>query len=211
MEGIEQEVLDELAAKAIEREVPTIESQVEEIKTAPPSPIKKTKKQRSEKQIAAFEKARVKRAENLKLKREQQAAEKELKKTKIKEIKETPQLTTQTTRTETPNPIHRDTPTRRGGETVVQNHYYYYGQGPPPDTSRATKKKSRKKVKRPPTPSSSSEETSSSEEDSSSSEDDTPDSPVAMPDSYKELQEYEEDLRPEPQQRTKPKLKFGFA
>ena len=134
MEGIEQEVLDELAAKAIEREVPTIESQVEEIKTAPPSPVKKTKKQRSEKQIAAFEKARVKRAENLKLKREQQAAEKELKKTKIKEIKETPQLTAPSGGT--PTPIHRDEPlnsnTRRG--ETINNHYYYYGQGPPQRT-----------------------------------------------------------------------------
>ena len=80
MEDIEQE----LEAKSIEREVEIKEVVTEEPQPEPEpvvDPPKKTKRVRSEKQIAAFEKARLKRAEGIanrkKLKEEQKLQKKE--------------------------------------------------------------------------------------------------------------------------------------
>ena len=64
MEDLPEEIINELKKKAIEKGSDTIitEDITEE------KPKKKVKKPRSEAQKAAFEKARLKRAENLKIK-----------------------------------------------------------------------------------------------------------------------------------------------
>ena len=102
MEDIDEEVMEQLKQKAIER---TDDVEIKESETvAPPGPVqsidlapkykqqeppkKKTKKVRSEAQKAAFEKARKKRSENLRLKREQKAKDKVEKKERKKVIKQ---------------------------------------------------------------------------------------------------------------------------
>ena len=75
-----EEIDNELETKSIERDEVNIE--VEEVvpEPEPPTVPKKSKKVRSAAQIAAFEKAKIKRQENIKLKKEQKAQEKENKK-----------------------------------------------------------------------------------------------------------------------------------
>ena len=78
MEDLDEKIMAELKEKAIERtdEIEITDNTIDEElideqpASEPPQPVKKTKKVRSEKQIAAFEKARLKRAENLKIKKE---------------------------------------------------------------------------------------------------------------------------------------------
>ena len=169
MEDIEAE----LEAKSIEREQTNLEIKEVVSEAAQPDkqdcepepvvePVKKTKRVRSEKQIAAFEKARLKRAEGIatrkKLKEEQKVQKKEEKKqVKISEnvaiVKEQ----------SVPKPVVNSTPGSSTREQVIQNHYYYYGV-PPPNHDEYTKPKKKKKSKRPPTPSSSESESESEEE-----------------------------------------------
>ena len=185
MEDIEKE----LEAKSIEREVEikevikvvsdpvaALEPDNPPLGGNPPraEPVapKKTKKVRSEKQIAAFEKARLKRAEGIanrkKLKEEQKEEKKQQKKVKISE--DVGSINRQGARSgqeqSIPKPVvnsSNPTPTR---EQVIQNHYYYYGVPPPhaqqPHEYTKSKKK-KKKSKRPPTPSSSDSESSEEE------------------------------------------------
>ena len=162
MEDIEAE----LEAKSIERDV-EIKEVISELEPEPePEPVapaatlevKKTKKPRSEKQIAAFEKARIKRAEGIanrkKLKEEQKLQKKEEK----KQVKLQDVAVPIVQENSIPKPVV-NTPAQR--EQVIQNHYYYYGV-PPPNHDNNKPKKS-KKSKRPPTPSSSESESSDEE------------------------------------------------
>ena len=71
MEGIEEEIKQKMIERSSEDVV--MPEKVEETKV-----VEKPKKPRSQKQIEAFEKARAKRAENLKKKQEQQELEPEL-------------------------------------------------------------------------------------------------------------------------------------
>ena len=220
IEDLEPEMIEELKKKAIERdEISTeiIEPVIEEI-----SPInaagteaekpKKSKKVRSAAQIAAFEKAKLKRAENLRLKREQKEKDKLNKKEEKKIIKEKvqeelskpkegPPLARQRSVAVEQPPISTLNPR----EQVIQNHYYYYGVPPPTHYDKPQKKKSRKKKVV--------ESSSSEEEEESGGANfiyEEPPSPPAMPQSYKELQEYQEPPVTRPQL-SKPKLKFQYA
>ena len=102
MEGMTEELIDELRQKAIERgseegdegeEINVIDeelkdaSPVDEVPSVIEEKPKKTKKVRSQKQIEAFEKARLKRAENLKIKKQLEAEKKEAKKAEKEEVK----------------------------------------------------------------------------------------------------------------------------
>tara|TARA_R110000764_G_scaffold48418_3_gene107558 strand:- start:4808 stop:5416 length:609 start_codon:yes stop_codon:yes gene_type:complete len=83
MATIDDEIEAELEAKSIEKDISFSIDDIEEIEKP-----KKSKKVRSQAQIQAFEKARVKRAENFekrKLLKEQEKLEKKEVKTKIKE------------------------------------------------------------------------------------------------------------------------------
>ena len=212
MEHIE----DELEAKSIERldddESSTIT--VEEPKVEEP---KKAKKKRSDKQIAAFEKAKIKRAENIALKKKQKEEDKIMRKTKIKEIKEEKEvvepLVFSTIQKETiPKPVVNTSNSRQPSRDPVINNYYYYGVPPPqatcqaqetqePHYSKRKEKKSRKKVV---------------EEYSSSSEEEEeevlrPKSPPVEPDGYKVLQGKVKSPPGGQYQPPKPQLKFRFA
>lgn len=96
MENFDEQVIEELRKKAIERsddddiEVNEIEDELTQeqnsVELTPEKP-KKTKKQRSQKQIEAFEKARIKRAENLKIKKQIEEEKKEAKKAEKEQVK----------------------------------------------------------------------------------------------------------------------------
>tara|TARA_R110001606_G_scaffold119810_1_gene251225 strand:+ start:2699 stop:3346 length:648 start_codon:yes stop_codon:yes gene_type:complete len=215
MEDIEQE----LEAKSIERDVIEIASgHYPEEPEPEPEPVseaekpvqqgreklpsaekpKKVKKPRSEKQIAAFERAKQKRAENILLKKKQKEEakiqKKELKKVKKETIAET------ILRDNDPNhgeyreasvshqpsisdPVIHTNPSRPTAREQVVNNYYYYGTPPPQQHQQYTEPIEKKPVKkaRPPTP--------PPEPESSSEE--------------------EEVYQPPPQ--PKPSLKFRFA
>ena len=155
MEAIEAE----LEAKSIERDV---EVDIKEVEPEPvvEVPPKKTKKIRSEKQIAAFEKARLKRAEGIAARKKLKEEQTEENKQQKKEAKsqgvalqgkpvEAVAPKEQVIRQPAPQPSNpRD--------QVIQNHYYYYGVPPPDHDTMPHKKK--KRPKRPPTPSSSESE-----------------------------------------------------
>ena len=126
----------ELEQKSIERDI-EVEGAVEiEISEEPETPkvtevkapVKKTKKIRSEKQIAAFEKARLKRAEGIasrkKEKEEQKEHKKELNK-QSRELKKNPEVIEEQA---VSKPVVQPSTTK---EQVIQNHYYYYGVPPP--------------------------------------------------------------------------------
>ena len=199
MEDIEQE----LEAKSIEREVEIKEVVSEEPQPSSGEPepvvepVKKTKRARSEKQIAAFEKARLKRAEGIaarkKLKEEQKLQKKEEKKqVKISQGKPSAEnVATQGSslvkEQNIPKPVVNAAPSPSNREQVIQNHYYYYGVPPPHDEYTKPNKK-KKKSKRPPTPSSS---------ESESEEEYYQDEPPAQEQQY--------------YQTPKPTYKFGFA
>ena len=202
MEAIDQE----LEAKSIERDEINIgDSNIKEI-DAPvaseaveePVPTKpKVKKPRSEKQIAAFERAKQKRAESIALKKQQKEEEKIQKKEQKKELKSIAKEPEPE-----PEPIIKEAPTRastmRASEQIV-NNYYYYGTGPPQPQQEAKRKKTRKA--RAPTPPSSSESESESETESE------PDEPAT----YKKLQNYSPSEEKKNYQPPKSSLKFRFA
>ena len=227
MEDLDEQILDELKQKAIERsddleieetnelqeelKDPTTESPLVVEDEVPP-PVKKTKKQRSQKQIEAFEKARLKRAENLKIKKQIEAekkeakkAEKELVKKQIEERLEQKKVLDLPPTEEVDRTVRRFRevePEPRYREQVV-NNYYYYGT-PPPEVHHEVKPKRgrKKKIKSPPPP----EPESSSEE-----EEEIVFSDAEEPESFKELQNYVE----EPERVAPPKqnngLKFRFC
>ena len=101
IENLPDEIVQELARKAIERtgdDGDNLENNIEEelldspnnqerepipiMEEAPVNQVRQPKKERTEKQKAAFEKARLKRAENLKIKKELEAEKKEKQKKK---------------------------------------------------------------------------------------------------------------------------------
>ena len=254
MEDLDEKTLAELKAKAIERggddDVSTNEidedlkdtaSETEEIiipneteeiiipEEKPVKDVKKPKRQRSEKQIAAFEKARLKRAENLKIKKQIEAekkAEIQEEKQQVKlEVKKRLEKKQATQITETPlhNPTRPKDVHRFAGDIYdsqeqpyqrVVNNYYYYGTAGPPTPSGAMQwqdpqqhaqeyyeppsvsarpKPRKQKIKPPPEP--------ETEEEYSD---------VDEPQSYKELQNYEQEeiiYQPPPNNG----LKFRFA
>ena len=201
LEGLDDKILEELKQKAIERidddtdvnnviEVePNKEIQKTETKT-------KIKKPRSEKQIAAFSKAKASRAANLKIKKELELEKKELVKAEKEFIKHEIKQ-----RLEKPNKISVQEPPSikspdlekqpRYREQVV-NNYYYYGVEDSP--AKPKRKKSRKIIV---------PETSSSESESESD--------AEEPISYKELQNYKESHETIQSQQAPPKYKFNFV
>ena len=226
MEDLNDKILNELKEKAIERsddvEVSDnvineelIEPQPEpEVQVESPEvqkPVKKTKKVRSEAQKAAFEKARKARAENLKIKKqldaekkEQRKKEKEIVKAEVQERLNNPDFPQVKSVKPTTNPIPHENDRFAYREQVV-NNYYYYGRPPTPNEEYVEppvkKVRKKKKVRRPPTP-------DVSEESESEVSD------VDEPQSYRELQHYDEDLAREglaPPEPDYPKLKFRFA
>jgi hypothetical protein len=242
MEDLDEKTIAELKAKAIERggdddlstneideDLKDTASETEEI-IIPVKDVKKPKRQRSEKQIAAFEKARIKRAENLKIKKQIEAEkkaeiqeEKQQVKLEVKKRLEKKQVSEGAELTETPSASARHNPTRPkdvhrfAGDIYdsqeqpyqrVVNNYYYYGATPsgamqwqdphqhaqeyyePP-----APKPRRQKIKPPPEP----EPEPLSDEEYSD---------VEEPQSYKELQNYEqEEIIYQPNNG----LKFRFA
>ena len=226
MEDLNDKILNELKEKAIERsddvEVSDnvineelIEPQPEpEVQVESPEvqkPVKKTKKVRSEAQKAAFEKARKARAENLKIrkqldaeKKEQRKKEKEIVKAEVQERLNNPDFPQVKSVKPTTNPIPHEND-RFGYREQVVNNYYYYGRPPTPNEENleppVKTARKEKKVRRPPTP-------DVSEESESEVSD------VDEPQSYRELQHYDEDLAREglaPPEPDYPKLKFRFA
>jgi len=205
MEDIEKE----LESKSIERD------EVQEIAEEQNQPVKRTKKTRSAAQIAAFEKAKEKRAANIALKKKQKEEEKTIIKEekaiikeKVKELTEgglrlikekTEPVDIPKKSQEEKQPVREVPQVYNPREQVVNNHYYYYGVPPPQHYTEPIEKKRKPKKPRPPTPSS-----SESEEEQYIQE------PPEEPELYKELQNFKE---PEPQpqyQAPKPQLKFRF-
>jgi len=201
MEDIEKE----LESKSIERDEVQIQEVVEE------QPVKRTKKTRSAAQIAAFEKAKQKRAESIALKKKQKEEEKTIIKEekaiikeKVKEITEggLRLIKEKTEPVDIPKKsqeVVREVPqVHNPREQVVNNHYYYYGVPPPQHYTEPPEKKRKPKKPRPPTPS------------SSESEEEYIQEPPEEPELYKKLQNFKE---PEPQPQyhaPKPQLKFRF-
>ena len=193
MEDIEAE----LESKTIERvEVEDVveeaEVEVKEIaeslvEDTPPHTVsvtpKKVKKPRSEKQIAAFEKARVKRAEGIAARKKQKEEDK-IKKKEAKKVEKLQDVPVVESQVSVPKPVVNVTaPSNNPRDQVIQNHYYYYGVPPPNhDYNEPNKKNKKSSRRRPPTPSSSESE----------SEEEQP----------QEQQYYEQ---------PKPSYKFGFA
>lgn len=237
MEELDEQTIQELKAKAIERggdegDISTNEINEELIEQEPEPPtivqeepvkeVKKPKRQRSEKQKAAFEKARLARAENLKIKKQIEAEKKQKQKEEKEQVKievkkrlsadnsmarqkepvSMPQAVEQRYQTEQP----------RFREQVV-NNYYYYGATPsgamewqdpepPPVQKRGRKKKV--VVKEPEPEYSSASEAEESEEEIIYSD-------PEEPEIYKELQNYNEEVDrglPPPKSNG---LKFRFA
>tara|TARA_R110000764_G_scaffold149418_1_gene237151 strand:- start:85 stop:660 length:576 start_codon:yes stop_codon:yes gene_type:complete len=162
MEDIEKELEEKSIERDVEVQITEVVSEPEEVipeAVQAPAPVKKVKKPRSEKQIAAFEKARLKRAEGIASRKKNKEEQKELKKEVKKQEKKLQDVAIVQEQT-IPKPVV-NTPTSK--EQVIQNHYYYYGV-PPPNHDYTEPKKKKKKSKRPPTPSSSESESSEEEE-----------------------------------------------
>ena len=260
MEDLDEQTIAELKAKAIERgdddDITTNEID-EELKDPVALPrdssdlveeeepvaaledVKKPKKQRSEKQKAAFEKARLKRAENLKIKKQIQAEKKEAKKAEKEQVKKEVQERLAIDSVKNPisqvvplakepvikkHEVEEPPPQPRGLRSVVPqeelryreqvvNNYYYYGTPPPElsfDTAQQKPKRGRaasrakKVVIQEPEP----EPYYSSE----SEEEEIIYSDPEEPESYKELQNYqEENNRQLPESKQNNGLKFRFA
>ena len=256
MEDLDEQTIAELKAKAIERgdddDITTneideelkdpvalprdssdlVEEEEPSLKQDALEDVKKPKKQRSEKQKAAFEKARLKRAENLKIKKQIQAEKKEAKKAEKEQVKKEVQerLAIHSVK----NPISQVVPpakepvikkheveepphseAKRGLRSVVPqeelryreqvvNNYYYYGT-PPPELDKPKRgRKPKKVVIQEPEP----EPYYSSE----SEEEEIIYSDPEEPESYKELQNYqEENNRQLPESKQNNGLKFRFA
>ena len=238
IDDLEPEVIEELKKKAIERdEISTeivekseqavaLQGEPEVVQEKP----KKSKKVRSAAQIAAFEKAKLKRAENLRLKREQKEQEKEKKKQEKKMLKQQakePEVQPEPEpQTNLPLVRQRQAVAQHGAvenppistmnprEQVIQNHYYYYGVPPPREHYDKPKKKKSRTGRRPAREKVVEPSSSSEEEDESGGANfvyEDPPSPPVMPDSYKELQEFQEPPPQAPPPKTHPKLKFSFA
>jgi hypothetical protein len=228
MEDLDDTILEELKAKAIERGDDDIsvdentldpEGDIVETQLSPVSvdhePKKKSKKVRSEKQKAAFEKARLARSENIRIKREI-AAEKKAEKKKEKEavkaevekrLKQSPAPAPNPSPAPARKPSHRQVPTPLGYEQQVVNNYYY---GYMPEDAElpplVKQKKKRRKIPPPPESETESESEEESGEDNFIYSDEEPE----MPQSYKDLQNYQEEVnRPPPPEH--PQLKFRFA
>ena len=212
MEAIEEE----LSKKSIERDDDNVSINIVEVDPVAPAvkpqvaPLK-TKKVRSEKQIAAFEKARQTRAKNIALKKEQKTQQKAELKEQKKVIKQkvqqelsapAPSLVQQ--QPSIPKPIQHPSVERIQAREQVVNNYYYYTtphEDPHYEVERKKNRRSKQKKLRPPTPSSS--------EESSEEEDIKPPSPPIEPQAYKDLQDYNEPVkRPTP---TRTKYKFSYA
>ena len=221
MEPIEENIENEIEKKSIERtiiEEPEPEPEppwggsgatnvAPEI-TKEDKPKRRTKKERSPAQIAAFEKARLKRMEIARQKNEIKAKEKEQDNILKEQIKA--KLDNETKPIETPKPIIKkevvkpriQEPTPR--EIVreqVTNNYYYYGEQP--------KKRGRKKKIVEPEPPETESESESEEE--YIQQPTRPPSPIQQPETYKELQSYKEEAPKKQFVRAQPKLKFSFA
>tara|TARA_R110000737_G_scaffold198230_1_gene218313 strand:+ start:25 stop:600 length:576 start_codon:yes stop_codon:yes gene_type:complete len=191
MEDIEKELEEKSIERDVEVQITEVVSEPEEVipeAVQAPAPVKKVKKPRSEKQIAAFEKARLKRAEGIASRKKNKEEQKELKKEVKKQEKKLQDVAIVQEQT-IPKPVV-NTPTSK--EQVIQNHYYYYGV-PPPNHDYTEPKKKKKKSKRPPTPSSS--ESESSEEEESGGSNFVYDEPQAAP-----LKQYQP-----------PKYQFSYA
>tara|TARA_R110002020_G_scaffold311182_1_gene526834 strand:- start:1411 stop:2136 length:726 start_codon:yes stop_codon:yes gene_type:complete len=241
MEGLDEDAIAELTAKAIERgsgddDITTNEID-EELKDPvalpsdlveeeePVNDVKKPKKQRSEKQKAAFEKARLKRAENLKIKKQIQAEKKEAKKAEKEQVKKEVQerLAIDSVKNPISQPVIKKheveepphSEAKRGLRSVIPqeelryreqvvNNYYYYGT-PPPELDKPKRgRKPKKVVIQEPEP----EPYYSSE----SEEEEIIYSDPEEPESYKELQNYqEENNRQLPESKQNNGLKFRFA
>ena len=238
MEDLDQEIINELKKKAIERgegdtEITTneLDEELKEpspepitvVEQEPPKEVKKTKKQRSQKQIEAFEKARQKRAENLKIKKQLEAEKKEAKKAEKELVKKQVKERLEKKETLDLPPMPRGLPqevnhiTQRYKEVEEQpryreqvvNNYYYYGT-PPPEVYHAEqqpkpKRGRKKKVKSPPPP------PEPESESSSESEEEIIYSDPEEPESFKELQNYNEDIDRQLPPKQNNSLKFRFA
>ena len=229
MEGMDEKIMDELKDKTIERsdeiEITspinnTIDKEDETLEppTEPLKEVKKSKKVRSEKQKAAFEKARIKRAENLKIKKqleaekkEQKKKEKELVKKQVKERLENPNypvLPTEEAIQSKSNPIHRvrfnEDQDRFAYREQVVNNYYYYGHQPEEVEAPPPRKVRRKKKAVSPPPAPESETESEISEVSDVSE-------IDEPDTYRELQNPDYDRGLPIDEPEEPKFKFRFA
>ena len=248
MEDLDEQTIAELKAKAIERgdddDITTNEID-EELKDPvalpsdlveeeePVNDVKKPKKQRSEKQKAAFEKARLKRAENLKIKKQIQAEKKEAKKAEKEQVKKEVQERLAIDSVKNPisqvvplakepvikkHEVEEPPPQPRGLRSVVPqeelryreqvvNNYYYYGT-PPPDVVAEHKPKRGRKPKKVVIQEPEPEPYYSSE----SEEEEIIYSDPEEPESYKELQNYqEENNRQLPESKQNNGLKFRFA
>lgn len=241
MEDLDDATLEELKAKAIERDGSDGDSVtndiddslkdhdapiVPEVEDKPVKQEKKPKRQRSEKQKAAFEKARQKRAENLKIKKQIEAEKKQKQKEEKEQIKKEVQqrvtLSKKDPSIQVPVRVddrHASPETRTRYREQVVNNYYYYGTDFQPPTHHVTnpaihyqpahypvdpvqpKKSRKKKVKSPPPPPEPEPEYSS-EEDYSDPEE---------PESFKELQNYTEEVERSLPPKQNNGLKFRFA
>jgi len=180
--------------------------------------VKKPKRQRSEKQKAAFEKARLKRAENLKIKK-QIEAEKKQKQKEEKELvkKQVKERLAQKETIDLPPPQEVNNITQRYKEVEEQpryreqvvNNYYYYGTPPPqaqqyyepePEPEKPKRGRKKKVVVKEPEP-----------EIESSSEEEIIYSDPEEPQSYKELQNFDEEIERQSQPKQNNGLKFRFA
>jgi len=236
MEDLDNETIEELKAKAIERGGDEVEeittNEIDEelkdyggdkepqtiVEEPLPQEVKKPKRQRSEKQKAAFEKARLKRAENLKIKKQIEAEKKQ----KQKEEKEQVKLEVkkrlekkETLVSSVPQEVnhisqrYKEVEEQPRYREQIVNNYYYYGT-PPPNVYHEEPKPKRgrkKKVKTPPPPPE--PEPYYSSESESEAEEEIIYSDPEEPQSYKELQNYVEERQPTPKQNNG--LKFRFA
>jgi hypothetical protein len=211
MEPIEEVIENEIEQKSIERtiiEEPEPESLVED--TPPHSvsvnPKRRTKKERSPAQIAAFEKARLKRMEIANQKKQIKAKQKEedniLKeqiKAKLDNETKPVDIPKPTLKKEVVKPRFSEQPTPREivREQVV-NNYYYYGEEP-------KRRGRKKKIVEPET------ESESESEEEYIQQPSRPPSPIQQPETYKELQSYKEEAPKKQVVRAQPKLKFSFV
>jgi hypothetical protein len=211
MEPIEEVIENEIEQKSIERTVieePEPETLVED--TPPHSvsvnPKRRTKKERSPAQIAAFEKARLKRMEIANQKKQIKAKQKEEDNILKEQIKA--KLDNETKPVDIPKPtlkkefvkprIEQPTPREIVREQVV-NNYYYYGEEQPKRRGR------KKKIVEPET------ESESESEEEYIQQPSRPPSPIQQPETYKELQSYKEEAPKKQVVRAQPKLKFSFV
>ena len=239
IEDLPDEIVQDLARKAIERtgdDGDNVENNIDEdlkdiedsqpkvplasppiLEEAPVKQPKKPKRERSEKQKAAFEKARLKRAENQKIKKQLEAEKKEKQKKEKAEIKEQVKQRIEEQKQPVPSAVSNvrfqdEKPRYR--EQVV-NNYYYYGQ-PPPQSSAQLERypyeqpepvlKTRGRKKKPPPPPEPDTDSSESEEEVIYYGE------VEEPQSYKELQNYTEEVeRVDNRPPAHPNLKFRFA